>query len=110
MSFLISNALAATPAAAQNGSVGSILMLLGFVFIFYLLIWLPQSRKVKEHRQLISSLAKGDEIITSGGLVGKINKITDNFINLEVSDNVEVCIQKTAVSASIPKGTLKSVS
>lgn len=77
MSLFITDAMAAVTTATQqgqSGSMGSIVMLLGFVVIFYVLFWLPQSRRTKEHRNLISNLAVGDEVITSGGILGKIKK------------------------------------
>lgn len=111
MSFFINEALAA-PAmapAAGNGAMGSIIMLVGFVLIFYFLLWRPQAKKAKEQRDLINSLNKGDEVITSGGLLGKITKVNDGFISMLITDEVEIKLQKTAVAAAVPKGTFKSV-
>lgn len=110
MSFFINDALAdVATTAAQPNSLPSILMLLAFVVVFYLLLWRPQAKRAKEHRNLLSNLAKGDEIITSGGLVGKITKITDDFIMLTIAENVDITIQKAAVSGVLPKGSLKAV-
>ena len=73
------------------------------------MLWRPQSKRAKEHRELIANLAKGDEIISSGGLVGKITKVEEQFIVFEVSDKVELKLQKNAVTAALPKGTIKSI-
>jgi len=109
MSFLISNAYAAVPDAAAHpgGGMSSILMLAGFVVLFYLLLWWPQSRKVKEHRKLMDGLQKDDEVMTSGGILGKIVRINEDFITLLIAVNVEITVQKGAISATLPKGTLK---
>lgn len=100
--------VAAGPHAADGG-LSSILLLVAFVIIFYFLLWRPQSKRVKEQKQLISSLAVGDEVITAGGVLGRITKLTDDFIMLLIAENVEITVQRSSVSASLPKGTLKSV-
>jgi len=86
-----------------------LLLLVGFVGIFYFLLWRPQSKRRKEHAALMSGLAKGDEVVTAGGIVGRISKVEDDFVKLQVSNNVELRIQKSAVGATLPKGTLKSL-
>jgi preprotein translocase subunit YajC len=78
-----------------------------FVGLFYLLLWFPQAKRAKAHRNLMGSLQKGDEVMTSGGMLGKISKIEDNFITLTVSPNVDITLQKDSVAAQVPKGTLK---
>ncbi len=114
MNFLnligITNAYAQTGAAPSAGSglMSMLPMLLIFIGLMYFFIILPQKKRAKEHNQLIANLKKGDEVITTGGLLGKVNKIADNFISLEVAENVEIMIQKSAVGASVPKGTMKS--
>lgn len=111
MSFLISNALADTASTAVTGpagGAGSLFMLVGFLVIFYFLLWRPQAKRAKEHNNLVANLKPGDEVTTSGGLVGKINKINDDFIILTVADNINITLQKTAVSSVLPKGTLKA--
>lgn len=108
--FLISDALAAAPAATPtDGGMGSILLLVGFFVVFYFFLWRPQSKRAKEHRNLITSLAKGDEVVTSGGLVGRITKLSDDFIVMAISEGVEVTVQKPAITTLLPKGTLKSI-
>ena len=100
----------AQDAGAQGMSVmGQIIFFAGFILIFYFLIWRPQSKRAKEHKALMSGLNKGDEVVTSGGVAGRITKVTDDFIVLEVADNFEMKIQKVAVAAALPKGTLKDI-
>ncbi|MGH8434838.1 MAG: preprotein translocase subunit YajC [Pseudomonas sp.] len=111
MSFLIPAAFAdAAPAAAGPAGTGfEWVFLVGFLVIFYLMIWRPQAKRAKEHKNLMGNLQKGDEIVTSGGIAGKINKVTDDFVVIEVSDTVELKIQKAAIAATLPKGTLKAI-
>ena len=111
MSFLISDAMAEGGAAAagQPSMTGQLVMLVGFVVIFYFLLWRPQAKRAKEHKNLIGSLQKGDEIVTSGGIAGKVAKVSDDFVVIEVSDTVELKIQKMAIAATLPKGTLKAI-
>ncbi|MDY7559213.1 preprotein translocase subunit YajC [Pseudomonas sp. 10B1] len=110
MSFFIPSAFA--DAAAPAGPAGSgfeWIFLVGFLVIFYLMIWRPQSKRAKEQKNLLGNLQKGDEVVTSGGIAGKINKVTDDFVVIEVSDTVELKIQKGAIAATLPKGTLKAI-
>lgn len=102
-------ALADGPAAEPMGMIGQLVFLGGFLVIFYFLLWRPQSKRQKEHKNLIVSLEKGNEVITAGGILGKITKITDDFIVIEVADNVTLPIQKTAITAMLPNGTLKGL-
>lgn len=111
MSFLIADAYAnvAPAAAAQPGAAANIIMLVGFVVIFYFLLWRPQAKRQKEMKSLIDNLQKGDEVVFAGGLLGRITKLEGDFAVVELTDSVEVKIQKAAVIASLPKGTLKSL-
>jgi preprotein translocase subunit YajC len=107
---LITNAIADTTTGAttaSSGNMSSLLLLLGFVVIFYFLLWRPQAKRAKDQRNLISNLAKGDEVITSGGIYGKISDIVDDHLVLTIADNVQVKVQKTAVGNVLPKGTIK---
>ena len=79
------------------------------MLIFYFLLIRPQSKRRKEHQALMSGLSKGDEVVTSGGMVGQINKVEDDFVKVQVAPNVELRVQKSAVGATLPKGTLKSL-
>ena len=111
MSFFISNAMAdaAAPAAGPAGTGFEWIFLVGFLVIFYLMIWRPQAKRAKEQKNLLSSLQKGDEVVTTGGIAGKITKVSDAFVVLEVSDTVEMKFQKGAIAATLPKGTLKAI-
>ena len=95
--------------SAGPGMTGQLVMLGGFILIFWLLIWRPQSKRAKEHKNLLSSLSKGDEVVTTGGIMGKINNVADDFISLQVSDNVELNFQKGSVVSILPKGTIKAI-
>ncbi|ATD07828.1 MULTISPECIES: preprotein translocase subunit YajC [Pseudoalteromonas] len=112
MSFFISNAHASTAAAAPAGGGMEMLIMLGiFGLVFYFLIYRPQAKRVKEHKDLMGALGKGDEVLTQGGLVGKITKVADDkdFVVIALNDQTEVTVQKSAVSAVLPKGTMKSL-
>ena len=109
MSFLIPMAYADTATAAPGNEFIQFALLGGFLVVFYLMIWRPQSKRAKEHKNLISGLQKGDEVVTTGGIAGRITKVADEFIVLEVTDTVELNIQKQAVVAALPKGTLKAI-
>jgi preprotein translocase subunit YajC len=107
MDFLIASAYA-QDAAPQGGGLMSFLPLIIIFVIFYFLLIRPQMKRAKEHRQLVSNLAKGDEIVTSGGLLGKILDVGDTFVTVELADNVVVRVQRHAVTSVMPKGTVKS--
>ncbi len=96
-------------AAAGPSMVGQLVMLGGFVLIFWLLIWRPQSKRTKEHKNLLSALTKGDEVVTTGGILGKVISVTDEFVRLQVADNMELNFQKASVAATLPKGTIKAI-
>ncbi len=87
----------------------NLLFLGGFVLIFYFLLWRPQSKRRKEHQALMAGLEKGDEVVTAGGIVGQVNKVEDDFVKVQVADNMELRVQKSAIGATLPKGTLKSL-
>ena len=108
MSFFISDAYAAGGAPQDNG-LGSILLIGLMIVAFYFLLWRPQQKRTKEHQQLLSNLAKGDEIVTGSGILGKVKDIGEQFVTLEIASGVEVKIQKQAVGAVMPKGTLKNI-
>lgn len=110
----LTDILAVLPAdaAAQSPIMGMLPIILMFVVLYFLMIR-PQMKRQKEHRNLVANLAKGDEVITSGGILGKITKVNDNYIGIEVSDlaerPVEILLQRQAVSSVLPKGTIKSL-
>ncbi|EGM76213.1 preprotein translocase, YajC subunit [Rheinheimera sp. A13L] len=112
MSLFISNAYANAPATAPAGGGWDLLiMLAAFGLIFYFLIYRPQAKRVKEHKNLMSALGKGDEVLTQGGLVGRIAKIADDkdFVAIALNETTEVTVQKSAIAAVLPKGTMKSL-
>jgi preprotein translocase subunit YajC len=110
MNFLIQQAWAeGAPAAAQMPNLIDFLPLIVLFAVFYFLLIRPQTKRVKEHKQMVDNLAKGDEVVTSGGLLGKIIELGDNFVVIEVAQDVQVKIQRPAIGAVMPKGTMKSL-
>lgn len=107
MNFLISDAHAQA-ARQPDMFTGLVLPMIFLAVIFYLLIIRPQSKRNKEHRSMLEALSKGDEVATSGGLLGKVTRIGENFVEIEVADNIKVRVQKQAISTLMPKGTMKS--
>jgi preprotein translocase subunit YajC len=107
LDFFISSAWAAP--AQQEPGFASFLPLIILFAVFYFLLIRPQLKQAKQHKKLVSELSKGDEVSTSGGLLGKIKEVGDNFLLLEIAKDTEVKIQKNAVSAVFPKGTLKEL-
>ncbi|MGD2138380.1 MAG: preprotein translocase subunit YajC [Gammaproteobacteria bacterium] len=108
MSFFISDAMAAAP-QGQADPLTSFLPLIIIFAVFYFLLIRPQSKKAKEHKQMVEALAKGDEVVTNGGLLGRIAKVGDNFIELDVGNEVTLKVQRQAVANLMPKGTIKEL-
>jgi preprotein translocase subunit YajC len=107
----ISSAFAQTAPAAAGGDMQSTLMsmlplVLMFVVLYFVMIR-PQMKKQKEHRSMLDALAKGDEVVTAGGVLGKVNKLGDSYVGLEVASGVEVQVQRSAVVQVLPKGSIK---
>ncbi|WP_448212740.1 preprotein translocase subunit YajC [Colwellia sp. MEBiC06753] len=98
-------------AQPQGGGMEMLIMLAVFGLVFYFMIYRPQAKRVKEHKSLMSALSKGDEVLTQGGLVGKITKVSDekDFVVVSIAENTEVTVQKASISAVLPKGTMKSL-
>lgn len=107
MDFLISGAWAQA-ASPQPNIFASILPLLLIFGVFYFLLIRPQMKRAKEHRQLVSELAVGDEVVSNGGLLGKIRQVGETFLEVELAEGFTVKLQKHAVSSVLPKGTIKS--
>lgn len=111
MSFFINTAYAQAAEAAVEGPnpLFNVLFIGGFAVIFYFLIWRPQSKRAKEHKSLVESIGVGDEIMTTGGMLGKITKVDELYVAMQVADNVVLKMQKSSVAAVLPKGTIKSI-
>lgn len=108
LEFFIQNAWA-QEGPQQGGGTSLLIMMVIFFVIMYFMIIRPQMKQAKEHKQMVDALTKGDEVVTTGGLVGKITRIGDSFLHIEVAPDVEVKVQKHAVSATLPKGTIKTI-
>ncbi len=108
-SVFISNAYAqaAGDAAAMSSMTSFLPIILMFVVLYFLMIR-PQMKRQKEQKAMMDALAKGDEVVTVGGMLGKVTKVADNFVTLEVANGTEVVVQKAAVTTLLPKGTLKA--
>jgi preprotein translocase subunit YajC len=104
MDFFISNAYA--QGAPQADPFGFLLPMLVIFAAFYFLLIRPQQKRQKAHTQLVAGLAVGDEVLTAGGILGKVTAVSDHYATLQISDNVEIKIQKSTVSAVVPKGTM----
>ena len=110
MSFFISDAMAAAaPAAPAQADSFSFVMIAAILFLGYFMLIRPQNKRAKEHRDLLGRLKKGDEIITTGGILAKVVSLDDQYIKVSPADGIEMNLQKGAVSAVLPKGTLKSL-
>ncbi len=79
-----------------------------FLLIFYFMLWRPQSKRAKEQREMVDGIQKGDEVVTSGGILGKVNAVSEKFLSITISEDTVVKIQRNAVSSVLPKGTIKS--
>tara|TARA_A100001037_G_C15051267_1_gene590248 strand:- start:221 stop:562 length:342 start_codon:yes stop_codon:yes gene_type:complete len=110
MNIFIASANAAEAGGAASGAgMMNLIFLGGFILIFYFMLWRPQSKRRKEHMALIASLEKGDEVVTSGGIVGQIRKVEADFVKVQISNEIDMRLQKNAIAATLPKGTLKSL-
>lgn len=107
--MFISNAYAETAAPVQGGSILDFLPLIALVAVFYFLVLRPQSKRAKEHKSMVEALQRGDEVVTTGGEVGRISKVYEQYVGVELAENVEVTVQKVAIQSVLPKGTIKSI-
>lgn len=105
MDFLINNAHAA-PAGPQADPFGFLLPMVVIFGAFYFLLIRPQQKRQKQHGAMVAALAKGDEVATSGGILGKVTAVSDHYATLKIADNVDIKVQKTTISAVLPKGTI----
>jgi preprotein translocase subunit YajC len=108
LDLLIAPAYAQAAAPAPGGFGMSLLFPILLIGVMYFLMIRPQMKRAKEHRELIAKLAKGDEVITNGGIAGRIDELGENFITVEIADNVRIRVQRGSIANVLPKGTLKS--
>jgi len=106
--MFISNAYAETAASPQAG-IMEFLPLIALVAVFYFLVLRPQSKRAKEHKEMVSALQRGDEVVTMGGEVGSISKVYEEYASVEIAANVEIMVQKSAIQTVLPKGTIKAI-
>ena len=106
--MIISPAYAQAAVGGDSGIIGFLPIILMFALLYFLMIR-PQMKRAKEQKAMIEALQKGDEVVAAGGLIGRISKITDQYVTLEIAPNTEVVLQRSAVQVSLPKGTLKSI-
>jgi len=107
--MLISPAWAQAAGGAQGGGIESMLLIVLMFVVLYFLMIRPQMKRAKEHKTMIEALQKGDEVITSGGVLGRITKINENYATLEIANGVEIHVQRPAVQTLLPKGSLKNI-
>ena len=107
--LFISNAYAEGAAPAQGGSFLDFLPLIALVLVFYFMILRPQQKRAKEMAAMLSALQKGDEIATAGGVLGRVIKVGEAYVSVEVAEGVELNIQKAAIQTVLPKGTIKAI-
>jgi len=109
MSFFISDALAEGGAAAaqQSDPITALLFPIGLIVLFYFFLIRPQSKRAKEHKAMVEGVSKGDEVVTQGGILGKVIQVNESFVTLEIAKDVSINVQKHSVGALMPKGTIK---
>ena len=107
--MLISPAYAQAAAASPGSDMMAFLPMVAIFVVFYFLLIRPQQKRAKETKAMLSALQKGDEVVTAGGIVGKVSKLTDAYATVEVAPNVEITVQRSAISLMLPKGTVKSL-
>ena len=95
--------------AAEPSLTYNLILFGGMFLLFYLILWRPQSKRAKEHRDLVGSIGKGDEVMTSGGLLGKVTSVDEDYVALEIAKGVEIKMQKSSVAAALPKGTIAKI-
>jgi preprotein translocase subunit YajC len=107
MDFLISPAWAQAAGAPASSPLMTVLPLLLIFVVFYFLLIRPQSKRAKEHREMVAKLSAGDEIVTNGGVLGRIGEVGEHFVTLEISKGVAIQVQKFQIAQLVPKGTYK---
>ena len=109
MSFLISDAVAAAAPAAQQPGIEGMIFPLGILVFFYFFFLRPQSKRAKEKKEMIAAINKGAEVVTSGGILGKVVDLDENFVKLEICDNTFIQVQRHSIETMMPKGTYKAI-
>ncbi|MDP1537350.1 MAG: preprotein translocase subunit YajC [Burkholderiales bacterium] len=107
--MLISPAWAQAAAASQGGGIESILLILAMFAVLYFLMIRPQMKRAKEHKTMVESLQKGDEVVTAGGVLGRITKVDDQYITVAIAPSIEIQVQRHAVTTVLPKGSIKNI-
>lgn len=107
MNFFINDAMAQAAGTGPQGGIGTIVMMVGLFVVFYFLLIRPQQKRQKEHKAMLENISKGDEVVTMGGLLGKVVDLNDNFMTLEIAKGTQVKVQRNLVQAMMPKGTIK---
>lgn len=108
MDFLISSAYAQAAGAPPQSPWSTLVMMLVFVAVFFFFVIRPQMKRAKEHRNMVAAIGKGDEVVTNGGILGRVDEVGDSFLAIEIADKVVIRVQKNAIAAVLPKGTLKA--
>jgi preprotein translocase subunit YajC len=108
MNLLISDAWAQATPGGSTSQFMPLMMMVLFVGVFYFLLIRPQQKKAREHQALVSKLAAGDEVVTNGGMLGRVTDVGETFVTLEVADGVRIKVQRFQIAQLMPKGTLKS--
>ncbi len=105
--FGISDAYAQAGQASQGGLMQMLPLLIIFFVVFYFLLIRPQQKQAKDHKELLSKVAKKDEVLTSGGILGRVQEVNDDFVMIEIANSVQIKVQKQAIVGQMPKGTIK---
>ena len=107
--MLISPAYAQAAGSSTGSDLMAFLPMVAIFVVFYFLLIRPQQKRAKETKAMLEALQKGDEVVTAGGVVGKVSKLTDSYATVEIAPNIEVTVQRSAISLLLPKGTIKSL-
>ena len=107
--MFIGNAYAQAAATPAGGGIIEFLPLVALAAIFYFMILRPQQKRSKEQKTMLGGLQKGDEVVTAGGVLGRVTKVGDNYVNVEIAENITVLLQKNSIQTVLPKGTIKSI-
>ena len=106
--MIIANAYAQAAAGGDSGFMGLLPIILMFVLLYFLMIR-PQMKRAKEHKAMLDALQKGDEVVAAGGVLGRITKMGENYVTVEIANNIEIQVQRPAVQLVLPKGTIKNI-